>query len=164
MYPSPAETAQRQTASTAFPQSSGAAPRPFLRTAACVGESSDEARFPRLQAHQRRRDTIPKPLPSSTRPLSALGLHRTAFSVLRYSFGNVSGIRLLAPRNDAAPRLHSACTLATPTARPSSARPNRRAEALFRQPAAHPPLRFPASSPQKSPARLTRKTATPRRA
>ena len=51
-----------------------------------------------MQAHQRRRDTIPKPLPSSTRSLSALGLHRTAFSVLRYSFGNVSGIRLLAPR------------------------------------------------------------------
>lgn len=51
-----------------------------------------------MQAHQRRRDTIPKPLPSSTRPLSALGLRGTAFSVLRYSFGNVSGIRLLAPR------------------------------------------------------------------
>ena len=89
-----------------------------MRTAACVGESSDEARFPRLQAHQRRRDTIPKPLPSSTRPLSALGLHRTAFSVLRYSFGNVSGIRLLAPRKRYRTRLHSACTLAAPTARP----------------------------------------------
>lgn len=71
-----------------------------------------------MQAHQRRRDTIPKPLPSSTRPLSALGLHRTAFSVLRYSFGNVSGIRLLAPRKRYRTRLHSACTLAAPTARP----------------------------------------------
>ena len=123
MYPSPAETAQRQTASTAFPQSSGAAPRPFLRTAACVGESSDEARFPRLQAHQRRRDTIPKPLPSSTRPLSALGLHRTAFSVLRYSFGNVSGIRLLAPRKrcrtPSALRLYLSHTDRTPFLRAS---------------------------------------------
>lgn len=164
MYPSPAETAQRQTASTAFPQSSGAAPRPFLRTAACVGESSDEARFPRLQAHQRRRDTIPKPLPSSTRPLSALGLHRTAFSVLRYSFGNVSGIRLLAPRKRC--RAPSALRpyLGRTDRTTSSARLNRRAEALFRQPAARPPLRFPVSSQQKSPTRLTRKTATPRRA
>ena len=121
--PPPAETAQRQTASTAFPQSSGAAPRPFLRTAACVGESSDEARFPRLQAHQRRRDTIPKPLPSSTRPLSALGLHRTAFSVLRYSFGNVSGIRLLAPRKrcrtPSALRLYLSHTDRTPFLRAS---------------------------------------------
>ena len=36
--------------------------------------------------------------------------------------------------------------------------------ALFRQPAAHPPLRFPASSQQKSPARLTRTNGHTRRA
>ena len=36
--------------------------------------------------------------------------------------------------------------------------------ALFRQPAVHPPLRFPASSQQKSPARLTRTNGHTRRA
>ena len=66
--------------------------------------------------------------------------------------------------NNAAPRLHSACTLAAPTARPLRASEQARGGSFFRQPAARPPLRFPASSPQKSPARLTRKTATPRRA
>ena len=99
MYPSPPQKPHSAKPQARLSPKAPALPRtPFVRTAACVGESSDEARFPRLQAHQRRRDTIPKPLPSSTRSLSALGLHRTAFSVLRYSFGNVSGIRLLAPR------------------------------------------------------------------
>ena len=114
----PAETAQRQTASTAYPQSSGAAPRPFVRTAACVGESSDETRFPRLQRisgeaipYQNHSLRAPARFPHSARaeqrfPFSDIALATSA------AFGS------LRRANDAAPRLHSACTLAAPTARP----------------------------------------------
>ena len=165
MYPSPAETAQRQTASTAFPPKLRRCPAPPL----CAPPHVSAKAAMRLAFRDCKRisgDVIPyqnhSPRAPACFPRSACTEQRFPFSDIALATSAAFGS--LRRANNAAPRLHSACTLAAPTARPLRASEQARGGSFFRQPAARPPLRFPASSPQKSPARLTRKTATPRRA
>ena len=119
MYPSPPQKPHSAKPQARLSPKAPALPRtPFVRTAACVGESSDEARFPRLQRISG--DVIPyqnhSPRAPARFPRSADAEQRFPFSDIALATSAAFGS--LRRANDAAPRLHSARTLAAPTARP----------------------------------------------